>query len=339
MARATLAESGNEYEAVFTNGVGSPATSTAATLTVNPAEAAPVVTTNPLSETLTIGQDASFTAAASGTPTPTVQWMVELAGGTTFSPINGANSDTLDLGAATLAESGNKYEAVFTNGVGSPATTTVATLTVSPVQTTYHLVFKQQPRNLPAGETNCQGIVVYVEDQNGNLVKSDKSTVTISIASGPAGAVIHGTLSVKTSNGVATFSNLTFTTAGNYTLLASDPGDTSALSASFSVQAAAPCKLAFIRSPSSPKHGSAFEIEVAVEDSYGNICTNDKSTIKLSLSQCGKSGTLSGILTATTVNGVATFSGLKVNMAGDYTLLATSSNPKLDIYLYHFDVA
>ena len=72
-------------------------TTSAATLTVNPALAAPVVTTNPLSQTLTVGQDASFTAAASGNPTPTVQWMVEPAGGSTFAPISGATVDTLDL--------------------------------------------------------------------------------------------------------------------------------------------------------------------------------------------------------------------------------------------------
>ncbi|MGA2702978.1 MAG: NosD domain-containing protein, partial [Isosphaeraceae bacterium] len=132
LGAATLAESGNQYEAVFSNGVGSPATTTAATLTVNPAPAAPVVTTNPLSQTLTVGQVASFTAAASGNPPPTVQWMVEVSGGSTFSPISGATSDTLNLGTVTLAESGNQYEAVFSNGVGSPATTTAATLTVNP---------------------------------------------------------------------------------------------------------------------------------------------------------------------------------------------------------------
>ncbi len=129
---ATLAESGNAYEAVFSNGVGSPATTTAATLTVSNTPASPTVTTNPLSQALNVGQDATFTATASGNPAPTVQWMVETAGSSTFSPISGATSDTLDLGAATLAESGNAYEAVFSNGVGSPAATTAATLTVNP---------------------------------------------------------------------------------------------------------------------------------------------------------------------------------------------------------------
>jgi hypothetical protein len=125
---ATLAQSGNQYEAVFTNIAGT-ATSTAATLTVNPAQAGPVITLNPTSQTLSVGQDASFTAAATGIPAPTVQWFVEAAGSTTFAAIAGKTSPTLDIGGATLAENGNKYEAVFTNSAGT-ATTAPATLLV-----------------------------------------------------------------------------------------------------------------------------------------------------------------------------------------------------------------
>jgi parallel beta-helix repeat protein len=92
---------------------------------------APVVTTNPSSQALTVGQDAKFTAAASGNPAATVQWLVETPGSGSFAAIAGATSTTLDLGAATLAEGGNQYEATFTNGVGSPATASAATLTVN----------------------------------------------------------------------------------------------------------------------------------------------------------------------------------------------------------------
>ena len=60
-----------------------------------------------------------------------MQWLVETVGGNGFVAIAGATATTLDLGAATLAESGNQYEAVFTNGVGTPATSSAATLTVN----------------------------------------------------------------------------------------------------------------------------------------------------------------------------------------------------------------
>ena len=69
-----------QYEAVFTNSAGS-ITSTAGTLTLN--GAAPIVTMNPSAELADAGGNATFTAAASGSPTPTVQWMVNTGSGFT----------------------------------------------------------------------------------------------------------------------------------------------------------------------------------------------------------------------------------------------------------------
>ena len=91
------------------------------------ANGAPVVTTEPVSTAVSPGQTATFTALASGNPT--VQWQVSSNGGGTFTPIPGATSTTLSF-TATLAESGNVYEAVFTNTAGT-ATTFPATLTVA----------------------------------------------------------------------------------------------------------------------------------------------------------------------------------------------------------------
>jgi hypothetical protein len=110
---------------VFTNVAGS-ATTTAATLTV---QSAPAVTTNPHNVTVNAGQTATFTAAASGNPAPTVQWQVSIDGGSTFTNIAGATGTTLTLANTTASQNGTVYRAVFTNSVGS-ATTTTAVLTV-----------------------------------------------------------------------------------------------------------------------------------------------------------------------------------------------------------------
>jgi Immunoglobulin I-set domain len=128
----TAAMNGNMYEAVFTNSAGS-ATTTAATLTVNAANTAPTITTNPANVTVTVGATATFTSAASGTPTPTVQWQVS-AGGGAFTNLAGATATTLSIAGTTAAMSGNKYQAVFTNAAGT-ATTTAATLTVNAANT------------------------------------------------------------------------------------------------------------------------------------------------------------------------------------------------------------
>ena len=74
----------------------------------------PTVTTNPSNQTVVAGGTASFTAAASGYPTPTVQWDVSTDGGTTFSPISGATATTYSF-TTSAAENGYQYEAVFTN--------------------------------------------------------------------------------------------------------------------------------------------------------------------------------------------------------------------------------
>ena len=120
------AGTGGTYPITFTahNGVGADATQNF-TLTV---DSLPSVATNPLSQTVNSGGSVTFTAAASGTPAPTVQWQVSVGGGA-FSNVPNATSTTLTF-TTTFSQNGNKYQAVFTNSVGT-ATTTAATLTVT----------------------------------------------------------------------------------------------------------------------------------------------------------------------------------------------------------------
>jgi hypothetical protein len=91
----------------------------------------PVVGTEPSNASVITGQSVTFTAAATGTPVPTVQWQVSTNGGTSFTNIFNATNDSYTF-TTSLSQSGNEYQAVFTNPVGSVATW-VATLTVLPV--------------------------------------------------------------------------------------------------------------------------------------------------------------------------------------------------------------
>ncbi|HYT71450.1 MAG TPA: PxKF domain-containing protein [Gemmatimonadales bacterium] len=91
---------------------------------------APSVGTQPSNQTVTYGQDASFTAGASGSPT--VQWQVSANGGGPWSNIPSATSTALVVTAPPVSASGNQYRAVFTNACGS-ATSNAATLTVTSV--------------------------------------------------------------------------------------------------------------------------------------------------------------------------------------------------------------
>ena len=121
-------DNGSVYQAVFTNSAGS-TNSTTATLTV---DTLPVVTTQPANVTLIVGSSASFTAVASGSPTPGVQWQESTNGGITFTNIPGANGNTYTTGTTVITNNGTEFQAVFSNTAGS-ATSTPATLTVNPI--------------------------------------------------------------------------------------------------------------------------------------------------------------------------------------------------------------
>ncbi|NBX60409.1 MAG: hypothetical protein EBT62_08100, partial [Opitutaceae bacterium] len=85
---------------------------------------APSITTQPLSQTVTAGTSVTFTAAASGNPTPTYQWQ---KGGVT---IAGATSATYTIASTGTGDAGS-YTVVATNNSGA-VTSSAATLTVNP---------------------------------------------------------------------------------------------------------------------------------------------------------------------------------------------------------------
>ena len=78
--------------------------------------------------------------------------------------------------------------------------------------------------------------------------------------------------------------------------------------------------------PSSVAEGAAFGLTVADEDSAGVVDTSFSGTVTIHLANNPGGSTLGGTLTATAVDGVATFSNLTLNEPGTgYTLQATAS--------------
>jgi hypothetical protein len=114
---AVLADAGN-YTVVAHNSFGD-ATSNAATLSV---EFPPAITLQPASQTVVAGNSVTFTSAASGVPTPALQWR---KGGAI---IPGATSATLTIPSVQTADAGS-YTLVATNPRGA-ATSEAALLTV-----------------------------------------------------------------------------------------------------------------------------------------------------------------------------------------------------------------
>jgi hypothetical protein len=123
---ADPAQSGDIFQAVFTNAAGS-ATSMPAFLTV--LVVPPVALTSPVSVTAGVGESVTFTAIARGFPAPAVQWQTSVDGGHTFTDIPGATSASYAFTAAA-SQTKTQFRAVFTN-VSGIAMSKAATLTVS----------------------------------------------------------------------------------------------------------------------------------------------------------------------------------------------------------------
>jgi hypothetical protein len=108
------------------------ATTSAATITVLK-DVVPKVTVQPANKTVAPGATVAFGAGASGEPTPTAQWEVSTNGGSTWTNVSGGTATTVSGGmattlifAATAAENGWDYRAVFMNPGGSATTKMVA---------------------------------------------------------------------------------------------------------------------------------------------------------------------------------------------------------------------
>ena len=122
----TSADNGSQFTAVVSNTAGH-VTSNAATLTVSATAVAPSITSQPASQTVTVGQTATFTVVASGTAPLSYRWM---KGGTT---ILGATSSSYTTPATTSADNGSQFTVVVSNIAGN-VTSNAATLTVNPAQ-------------------------------------------------------------------------------------------------------------------------------------------------------------------------------------------------------------
>jgi hypothetical protein len=259
-------------------------------------------------------------AAAFGTATLT----------TSFST---AGSQTI---TATYSGDAN-YQPCTANG--SPSTpapgcsfTSLAVTVTGSAGTASKLVFISEPSNVPAGVAISPAVQVAIEDVNGNIVSSATNPVTIAIGTNPGSGTLGGTVTATPASGIATFSNLAISAAGvGYTLTATATGSpalTAATSTAFTVTAQ-PAKLAFIVPPSTALAGAAIipAVQVAIEDSNGNVVTGASANVTVAIGTNPGSGTLGGpATTVATSGGIATFNNLTISAAGTgYTLTASAA--------------
>jgi len=168
-------------------------------------------------------------------------------------------------------------------------------------------------------------LTVDAEDPYNNVDKSFGNQVTVGLESGSSGS-LSGTVMVTAINGEATFNDLVDTTSGPISVGATSGNLTVGSSGGFSstVSPATPSQVVFGQQPTDSTAGVAMAtpVTVKVEDQYRNLVDSDTSTVTLTLDH----GTFAGgasTATAAASGGVASFSGLTIDLRGSYTLSAT----------------
>ena len=171
----TTADNGSKFTVVVSNSAGS-STSAAAVLTVNAAPVAPSITAQPASVTVTAGQTATFTVAASGTAPLSYQWSKNGAA------ISGATSTSYTTPATATTDNGSQFLVVVTNATGS-AMSTVATLTVNPAPVAPSITTQPASVTVTAGQTATFSVVAsgtaplsYQWQKNGAAISGATST-------------------------------------------------------------------------------------------------------------------------------------------------------------------
>lgn len=194
---STTADAGS-YTVTVSNGVGTAVTSDAAMLSLN---TAPVITTDPASQTINEGQPVSFTVVASGTSPLAYQWFKGQ------DPISGATAATYMISVTTAADAGS-YSVVVSNDQGDDTSASAdLTIIVPPVITTP-----------PAGKTALVGDSVTFD-----VVNTGTSPFTFQWFKDST--LLNG----KTSS-TLTVNPVTVADAGSYTVVVTNPAgfDTSA---------------------------------------------------------------------------------------------------------------
>ncbi len=290
------------------------------------------VTSDTRSITLEIGANAGSTGTLGGVKTVACS-----SGVASWTAAHDLNIDKVGTGYTLKASHSGSALA------GSSQTVTSSAFNITR-GTAYKLAFTTQPLNTVAGQNLVPGVTI--QDAGGNTVSDDTRTITLAILNNPSvgSAVLSGSTSVTTVNGVATWrssESLRIDVAGvGYTLYASHSGanftgSDTVISNTFNIIPAAADHLGFVTQPVDTPAGSPLYPVVAVQDALGNTITDDTRTITLAISDDPSNGvaTLGGTKTHACVSGLATWveaDGLNIDVStSGFTLVASHGGANL----------
>jgi len=244
----TLTAAASGYTLVVTSS-GLSETVTSA-ITVSPLAASQLVVTQQPPATVTAGTGFGLQAAIEDsygnveTGDNSDMVTAALAANPAGATLGGTLSATVSQSVATFSGlTLTTAAAGYTLGVStSNFSATTGAITVTPAAATQLVITQQPPASVVVN--SGFGLQTAIEDAYGNVVTSAGKTVKVALANNPAGAKLGGTLSVKASQGVATFSGLTLNKLGTgYTLQVSSSGLSSATTSAITVTSRAAISL------------------------------------------------------------------------------------------------
>ncbi|MGI9026924.1 MAG: hypothetical protein ACR2GP_15365 [Burkholderiaceae bacterium] len=187
----TFSDNGAVFDVVVANVAGS-ITSAPFTLNVTPAPTAVAITTQPLSQTIAVGDPVTFTVTASGTGPITYQWLRD---GTA---IAGAQASSYTIPSTAQSDSGRQFSVRAVNPLGF-ATSTPALLTVTSRPSVAILAGdiggpgdrdgtgRAAAFNAPAGLAVDNAGNLYVGDFGNHLLRKVAPTGVVTTVAGSAG--------------------------------------------------------------------------------------------------------------------------------------------------------
>jgi Bacterial Ig domain len=206
------------------------------------------------------------------------------------------------------------------------ATGTV-TVTVQPASlaATHWVISQFPPSSVSVGSPF--GLTVEAEDAAGDVATSFNGLVTVSLANTDgATEPLSGITAVDAQSGKATFSGLSVSQPGIYTLSISGGGLSGTAFLGFVVTEPAATHWIFSEFPAGlVTAGSPLGFQVEAQDNNGNLVSSFNNGPAIALLSSSNDPSPNGLSlgVATVGNGRATFSGLTVSTPGTYTLWIT----------------
>ncbi len=291
---------------------------TVADLTITPAPTAPQFSTHPADASVTVGSNATFTAAASGYPAATYQWKLgttNLTNGTNAAGtvISGATSATLTLTGVHKADAGS-YTVVASNSAGS-VTSNAATLTVASASQT--ITFGA----LPAKTFGDADFALSATASSGLNVTYTSSNPAVATVSGNSVHIVGAGTTTITAQQAG---NADFAAATDVpqTLTVAKATATVSLASLSQVYTGSPRSVSATTTPAGLTVGVTYDGSATAPTAVGSY------PVVATISDPNFTGTASGTLQITKADQTITFAALPSLAFGDapFQLAATSSS-------------